>query len=72
MRHMADSLREMRTKQAWPCVPAVYRDEREAGDQWDQINKEQEQVRYHNEMLSQGYSIHHREGVALLPPPGPL
>lgn len=29
MRQMADSLCEMRTKQAWPCVPGVYGEERE-------------------------------------------
>lgn len=68
---MADSLHEIKTKQAWPCVPGLYGDKRSVY-QWDQVNKEQGQARYHEETLSPGYSTQHREGMASLPQPGPL
>lgn len=43
---MADERHEMGIKQTWPCAHEVYGEEREAGDQWGQTNKEQEQARY--------------------------
>lgn len=34
MRQMAGRLHGMGIKQAWPCARVLYREERDAGDQW--------------------------------------